>query len=138
MALPPILIETGGSLVAILALAGLAWWMKLGGAPLLQDEAAVHRAAGEISDGFEVAKYEISRDRTAAVVQDCSNQIMVIRRHGNRFVGRILGASAIAQANETTLEIDCGERTFGVVKLEIGDGSAWAEAINRVGNAGHA
>lgn len=138
MALPPLLIQTGGSLIAILALAGLAWWLKLGGAPVLDDEAAVRRAAGEVSDGFEVAQFAISQDRTAAVVQDFSGQVMVIRRHGNRFVGRILATNAIARASETTLEIDCHERTFGVVRLKLGDACAWAETINRVGKAAYA
>jgi hypothetical protein len=131
---PPLLIQTAGSLVAILALAGLARWMGLGGAPLLSDKAAVRRAAGEVADGFEVADCALTSDQTAAIARDSEGRIMVIRRHGNRFAGRILTAEAGARASGNSLDVDCGERRFGRARLEIDNAQAWADAINALGS----
>lgn len=129
-----LLIQTAGSLVAILALAGLAWWMKLGGTPALDSEAAVRSAAGEVEDGF--AALALTCDGKAALARDADGRIMVIKRHGNRFAGRVLGPEAEARLwrdrGKTALEVDCGETRFGRVFLDIPDAQAWAEAINRI------
>lgn len=136
MDLPPLVIQTAGSLVAILALAGLARWMKLGGTPRLDSEEAVRRAAGEVADGF--APVAESRDAAgrAAIARDGAGRIMVIKRHGNRFAGRILGPDAAARLwrdqGEAALEVDCGEARFGKVFLDLPDAQTWAEAINRL------
>lgn len=133
-----LLIKTGGSLVAILMLAGLAWWMKLGGAPRLDTEDAVRRAAGEVEDGFTPAAFSCDAEGVAALACDAAGRIMVIRRHGNRFAGRVLGPGASARFVETRLEIDPGDRRFGKVLLILSDAQAWADAINRVNGAEHA
>lgn len=129
-----LLVQTAGSLVAILMLAGLAWWLKLGGDPRLDSETAVARAAGEVEDGF--APVAVAADGTAALARDGTGRIMVIKRHGNRFAGRILGAEAAARLwhdlGKTALEVDCGEARFGKVFLTLPDAQAWAEAINRL------
>lgn len=138
MSLPPLLVQTAGSLAAILALAGLAWWLKLGGAPTLADEAALRRAADEVADGFEVADYALSHDRTAALVRDSQGRIMIIRRHGNRFAGRILGTGACASVTDAGLSVDCGERRFGPVHLDLDEPQAWADVINQLNQTRHA
>jgi hypothetical protein len=136
MELPPLVIQTAGSLVAIIALAGLAWWLKLGGSPTLTTSDDVRRAAGEVADGF--APVAESRDAAgrSALARDGAGRIMVIKRHGNRFAGRILGPDAAANLwrdqGTTALEVDCGEARFGKVFLDLPDAQTWAEAINRV------
>lgn len=132
MSLPPLLVQTAGSLVAILGLAGLAYWMKLGGAPTLADEASLRRAADEVADGFEVADYALSHDHTAALARDGEGRIVLIRRHGNRFAGRVLTTHAAAQASGKVLTIDCGERRFGSTRLELDEAKAWADVINQL------
>ncbi|QDH36026.1 hypothetical protein E2E27_02340 [Porphyrobacter sp. YT40] len=128
------LLQTAGSLVAILALAGLAWWMKLGGAPALDSEAAVRRAAGEVEDGFEPIAADF--DGKAGIARDAQGRIMVIKRHGNRFAGRVLGPQASAgvwqDPGHNALKVDSGERRFGTVFLDIPAPETWADAINRV------
>ena len=138
MNLPPLLIQTAGSLAAILALSGLAWWLKLGGAPLLASDEAVRRAAGEVADGF--APVAIARDRggLAALVRDEAGRIMLIRRHGNRFAGRVLDARATARVSGDALAVASGEWPFGTVRLELGQAQAWADAINALGLPHHA
>jgi hypothetical protein len=132
MALPPLLIQTAGSLVAILALAGLARWMQLGGTSGLSDETVLRRAASEVADGFEVARFAMGQDNTAALASDPEGRIMLVRIHGNRPVGRILGPAAKASANGTELTVDCGERRFGVTRLTLADPAPWADAINQL------
>jgi hypothetical protein len=129
-----LLIQTAGSLVAILMLAGLARWLKLGGGPMLGSDEAVKRAAGEVEDGF--TPIAIARDGKAALACDDAGRIMVIKRHGNRFAGRILGSQAKARLwrdlGQTAVEVDAGETRFGKVFLDIPDAEAWADAINRL------
>ena len=124
------LVQTAGSLAAILALTGLAWWLKLGGDPRLDSEAAVARAAGEVEDGF--APVSAATDGTAALARDGAGRIMVIKRHGNRFAGRILGPGAAARIEAARLIVDPGEARFGTVTLTLPDAQAWAAAINRL------
>ena len=131
-----LLLQTAGSLVAILALVGLAWWMKLGGTPRLDSEEAVRRAAGEVEDDFTPAATTYDAEGASALARDAAGRIMVIKRHGNRFAGRILGPDAAARLwrdqGSTGLEVDCGEARFGKVFLDLPDAQAWAVAINRV------
>jgi hypothetical protein len=131
-----LLTQTAGSLVAILALAGLAWWLRLGGAPRLDSDAAVCRAAGEVEDGFTPVETACDAEGAAALARNAAGRIMVIKRHGNRFAGRVLGPGAAArlddQPGEYNLVVDAGEARFGKVFLTLPDAQAWAEAINRV------
>lgn len=142
MELPPLILQTAGSLVAIIALAGLARWMKLGGAQPLDSDEAVRRAAGEVEDGFDPIKVARATDGLAALARDATGRIMLIKRHGNRFVGRLLGPGARARVwkdiGKAALEVDCGEARFGKVFLDITEPEAWADAINRVSETHHA
>lgn len=124
--------QTAGSLLAILALAGLAWWMKLGGAPLLDSAEAVKRAAGEVEDGFTPVATACDATGTTALARDATDRIMVIKRHGNRFAGRVLGPGAAAWVAEGQIEVVPGEARFGTVFLIISDAEAWADAINAI------
>lgn len=138
MSLPALLVQTSGSLAAVLALAGLAWWMKLGGTPVLDHEALLHRAAREVADHFAVADFVIAQDGAAALARDADGQIMVIRRHGNRFAGRILTPRAMAHAHGQMLEVDCAEPGFGTTWLVLVNPEPWAVAINQLGRAHNA
>lgn len=137
-----LVIQTGISLVAILALAGLAWWLKLGGAPRLDSQEAVARAAGEVEDGFAPTMAACDAEGASALARDDAGRIMVIRRHGNRFAGRVLCPAAVAKVEirpgEYNLVIDPGEARFGKVFLTLPDAQAWADAINRVNTPRHA
>ena len=127
-----LLVQTAGSLVAILALTGLAWWMKLGGMPRLDSAGAVARAAGEVEDGFAPVAAACDAEGASALARDSAGRIMVIKRHGNRFAGRVLGPGAAAWVAGGQLEVVPGEARFGKVFLSIPDAQAWADAINRV------
>lgn len=129
-----LLLQTAGSLVAILALAGLAWWLRLGGAPRLDSEDAVRRAANEVEDGFTPTAIACDAEGAGALARDATGRIMIIRLHGNRSAGRVLTsrASALSQtvAGEYNIVVDCGEARFGKAFLTLPDPEAWADAIN--------
>ncbi len=130
------ILQFAGSLVAILLLAWLAGKLGLGGAPKLDSDDAVRQAAEQADDGY--TPVSIARDSTgrAALARDAANKIMVLRPHGSHIAGRILGAGASARLWQdrgyTTLEVDCGERRFGAVFLDIENPDTWVEAINRL------
>ncbi len=126
------LLQFGLSLIAILALAGLALLLKLGGKPVLKDEAAVALAAAEAVDGFETQRSSLSRNGDAALARDAAGQILLIKRHGNKFAGRLLTSDASAKEAVDALIVDTNEALFGAVQLALSDASFWADAINRL------
>ncbi|AUX70739.1 hypothetical protein CHX26_01510 [Porphyrobacter sp. HT-58-2] len=136
------LTQTAGSLVAILALAGLAWWMRLGPALPLANGDDVRRIAAEIQDGFAPVAIACDEEGAGALARDAQGRIMLIKPHGNRFAGRVLtsGASATLKdyPGEFNIIIDSGERHFGRLALTLPEPEGWAEAINRLSELQHA
>ncbi len=132
MEIAPLLLQFGGSLLAILALYGLAWSLGLGGKPALRDEETVRLTANEVVDGFQAQRISIGRGAKAALAKDASGRIMVIKQHGNRFAGRLLTESASVHEEVDGLIVDSGEARFGTVRLSIKDPAVWADAINRL------
>lgn len=135
-------LQTAASLAAILALVGIAWWLKLGGDPRLDHEFGVRRAAGEVEDGFTPVDTACDKAGAGALARDADGRIMVIKRHGNRFAGRVLGPGASARLEETpagtSLVVDPGEPRFGTVTLTLPEPAAWAAAIAALNERQHA
>lgn len=88
--------------------------------------------AGEVEEGFDAQRVSIARDGTAALARDADGRIMVIKRHGNRFAGRVLTRSAAVREEVDGLVVDTAEARFGAVRLSIDDPAYWADAINRL------
>lgn len=132
MNITPLLLQFGGSLAAIFALFVLARALKLGGQPKFDDEESVRFAAGEVEDGFCAERISISRGRTTALASDAMGKIMLIRQHGNRFVGRILTHETRVHEEVDAIIIDCGDAHFGKVRLSLEQPSVWVDAINRL------
>ena len=131
MDLPPALLQLLASLVAILALAALAWKLGLGpsGAPFTSDE-AVREAANEAVDGFAPIQIARDADGHAALAVDASGRVLLLRAHGAATAGRLLGPLAIARADGTTLTVATGERRFGDATLSgLPDAKAWESRI---------
>ncbi|QIQ88290.1 MAG: hypothetical protein G9473_14060 [Erythrobacter sp.] len=130
--MPPLFLQTLGSLLAILFLAGLAALMKLGGTPRLETAADVQRTAGEVVDGFEAVETALARDGAGALACDAEGRVMLIKRHGNRFAGRILTDRARTRLDGDALEVDCGERRFGRVRLALDEPASWQARIDAI------
>lgn len=142
MNLPPALLQFLGSLVAILALAGLARWLRLGPAPVLATQEEARRAGDAAVSGFE--PIEIARDREGrgALMRDAAGRILLLRQHGTQFAGRLLTPAASARLSNgvgsTGIDVDCGERRFGTAFLDIEDPGAWVSAIEALRSARNA
>lgn len=125
-----------GSLLAILALAGLARWLGLGRAPRLADEAQARAAANEAVDGFIPIRTAIDRAGRGALLEDRQGRLLLLKPHGNFFAGRLLasGASAVHRVGQgqSALQVDSGERRYGSIWLEIDDIEHWVAAIERL------
>jgi len=115
------LIIFAGSLLAIFALYGVTRWLRLGAKPVLADEAAAIEAAREVEDGFEAERVSISRDGATALARNEAGRIMVIKRHGNRFAGRILSSQTKVREEVDGLVVDPRETQLGSVRLTLSD-----------------
>lgn len=131
--LPPALIQFLGSLIAILALAGIAYWLKLGPTPRLVDRDAAVRAADEAVSGFSAVDCAIDREGHGALLRDGAGRILLLRPHGSHFAGRILSPAASARLEGETLIIDTAEKRYGIARLTLPDASAWMQAIKGIG-----
>lgn len=130
--LPPLLLQTLGSLAAILFIVALVRALRLGGEPMFADEEDVREAAGEVEDGFDARRVSIARGGVAALTRDPAGRIMLIKRHGNRFAGRVLTRRASVREEVDALVIDCDDARFGKQRLSLDDPGYWADAINRL------
>lgn len=74
-----------GSLTGVLALAGAAWALGLGGAELADEEQAMQIAEHELP-GFTAVSAEVAGDRLSAVVTGAAGETVRVRRHGAHFV----------------------------------------------------
>lgn len=138
MQVDPQILIFAGSLVAILLLTGFAALLKLGGSAALGDESAVRHVIGEIADDFESVDFALDQGGGAALARDSAGRVMLVKRHGNKFAGRILGPAASVQVDGDMLKVFSGERRYGMVELTIDDAAAWAEAIESVRTRSHA
>lgn len=110
-------IQIGGSVLAILLLAGIAWWLRLGrdgkiGSPEEAAEAAEHALVG-----FATANAVVGADGLAAFVVDRGGErLAVVKRHGARLAVREVGWAAVRSTNGGVV-VETGERRFGRVAI---------------------
>ncbi len=99
----------GGSILAVLLLAGIARLLGLGGAALA-GEAEARDTAEAMLPGFEpCGRAWLDRDRAGAVVEGADG-VAVVRRHGARFVARRFALPVEAGAEGAMVVIASGER----------------------------
>jgi len=142
MEIPFALIQFTASLVAILLLAGLAYWLGLGRPARFESDDDVRRAASEAIYGFEAEEVARGACGTAALARDGDGRILVLRLHGSKFAGRLLSDRArvwLGGGDETRkLHIDCGEPGFADITLDIEAPEFWAQAIEGLKEKPHA
>lgn len=127
------LVQFLGSLAAILALAGIAAWLKLGPSLQLQDEEEARAAAREAVDGFEATEVALDRAGQGALLRDGEGRILLLRQHGTHLAGRLLGTAARAELADGRLYVHTAERRFGSAQLRIDDPQAWVQRIDAIG-----
>lgn len=122
-------VQTALSLIAIFALAGLAWWLELGRVPRLQNEHDARDAANEAVDGFDASRVGIDKHGRGALLEAQNGDILLLKPHGNFFAGRLLGPSSSHSLEGPHMVVTSGERRFGSMKLELDDPPYWAKAL---------
>lgn len=108
-------VQLGGSIVAILFLAGVAWALGLGRAEIA-DEAEAMQAAEDALSGFEAVSATVSSDRRTAMVRGADGSVAALKLHGAQIAARRIEAARVAETNEGWT-LDSGERLFGRVTV---------------------
>lgn len=107
------LLQLGGSLVAILVLSGLAALLGLGRARIT--DAAMARAEAEASFGdFEAGEAIIGSDGRAAIVHGRSGEVAVLKLHGAHVAARLVPPSALTETADGW-RVATGDARFGTV-----------------------
>lgn len=108
-------VQLGGSLAAVLALVGLARWLKLGESRLTDATRACEIAEEQLA-GFVANRALLSEDGSSALVAG-NGTVAVLKRHGAKVaVRRMIPPLVIREAIEG-VSVDTGERLFGKVVL---------------------
>lgn len=103
------------SLAAVLALAGLAAWLRLGGTDRrLADPKLVMLAAEEALPGFVAQAAAIGSDGRAALIFGDGMRIVVVKAHGARIAAREIVWRDVRATHEGMV-VATGERRFGEV-----------------------
>ena len=105
----------GGSLVAVLALAGIAAWLKLGGDPL--DEAVALDAAGDMLPGFVPEAVLLGSNGAAALVRGRGGRVALVKVHGAQAAVRELTRPVGLGTTSDGIVVRSGDRMFGDVVL---------------------
>lgn len=109
--------QLAGSLAAILLLAGVAWWFKLGRAGKIGSLEEAADAADHQLPGFLTGGAVLGADGMAALAVDRSGlRMAVVKRHGARLAVREVGWSAL-RSTEDGIVVETGERRFGRVAV---------------------
>lgn len=112
-------LQLGGSLAAILLLAGFARLLKLGESKIA-DAATARRMAEEALAGFEARNAIVSADGNAALVLGSAasgGTVAVVKRHGAKVAVRRLVPPIAGRRSIEGVTILTGERMFGAVTL---------------------
>lgn len=129
-----LLIQPAISLVAILCLAWLAHKMGLGADVRIRSADHARQLAGQAVFGFEPVHLALDRAGIGALLRDSRGRVLLIKRHGAHFAGRLLDAHADPRLDRNFLTIGSGEKTFGEVTLDLGaDAQVWAGSLRRLG-----
>ena len=127
------LVQLGLSLVAVLLMAAIARWMKLGGDVRIRDEDQARLLADQAVCGFNPSEVVVDRAGIGALLKDAEGRQMLIRRNGAHFVGRLLDRNVAARLDRNFLTIGTGERTFGKITLDLGKNAQyWASGLRHL------
>jgi hypothetical protein len=128
------LVQIGGSLVAILALAGIARWLQLGEDVRLSDKDEARALAEAAVCGFDPVEIALDRAGIGALLRDAQGRVLLLKRHGARFAARLLSGHRDSRLDRNFLTVSTGEKRFGTVTLDLGaEAGVWAASLRRLG-----
>ena len=126
-------LQAGLSLAAILAVWWLARWMDLGGDVRIRDADHAAELARQTLCGFAPVDVSLDRARVGALLRDAQGRVLVLRRHGSHFVGRLLNSHSGVRLDHGNLVIATGDSRFGTITLDLGsEAQVWAASLRRL------
>ena len=135
-------VQLGGSLLAVLLLAAVAWWLQLGRDGRIGSPEEAADAADHALPGFRTAEAVVGADGLAALAVDAGAvRLAICKRHGARIAVREVGWGAVRSTPEGIV-VETGERRFGRVPVKgvdaldmrrlAGGARAFGDGTNRV------
>lgn len=110
--------QLSGSLVAVLLLAAIAWWLRLGHDARIDSPEAAADAADHALPGFRAANAVVGADGMAALaIDEGATRLAICKRHGARIAVREVGWDAVRSA-PGGIVVETGERRFGRVAVK--------------------
>ena len=106
----------GGSLAAILVLAGLCWVLKLGRVERIASAEDAADAADQCLPGFDTIGAVVGADGSGALAVTDDGRVAVMKRHGARIAVREVSWHAL-RSTPAGIIVETGERRFGSVSL---------------------
>jgi hypothetical protein len=127
------LLKLAGSIAAILFIAWLARFWKLGGDVRIRSEEQAREIAQETLCGFDPVEIVIDKAGMAALLRDADGRHLLVRRHGVQWAGRLLDRHNDSRLEKNFLTVGTGEKTFGSVTLNLGSqASHWAAGLRNL------
>ena len=128
-----LLLKLAGSIVAILFLAWLAKYLKLGGDLRIRSDEQARAIAGQVLYGFEPVDIAIDKAGIGALMRDAGGRHLLVRRHGAQFAGRLLDRHSDTRLDQNFLTVGTGEKPFGKVTLNLGpQAQYWAAGLRHL------
>ena len=89
---------------------------------------------GNVSiDGIQKDIEWMDRAGIGALLRDRAGRILLLRRHGAHFAGRLLDSHTFARLDRNFLTIGSGEKTYGTITLDLGDqAQVWASGLRHL------
>jgi hypothetical protein len=106
----------GGSLAAILVLAGICWALKLGRVERIASPEDAADAADQSLPGFDTVGAVVGADGSGALAVADDGRVAVMKRHGARIAVREVTWHAL-RSTPAGIVVETGERRFGSVSL---------------------
>jgi len=126
-------VQIAGSLIMIAALYWLARWLRLGGDVRIADAAHAAALAEATFPGFAAQDITVDRARIGALARNRAGVVVLVRRHGARFVARELTDHRGIRLDRHTLTLETGDPRFGTLTLDLGaDAQTWAASLRRL------
>lgn len=117
------LVQLIGSIIAVLAIASLVWYLGLGKA-VLADDAQARRMVNDMLSGFDADDVILSKDNQAALIFGKDGSFAILKRHGAKFAARRLKLPAQIIHGDGFIEIDSGEFAYGKISINLSETEA--------------
>ncbi|WP_298166154.1 hypothetical protein [Novosphingobium sp.] len=129
-----IALQAIGSLAAVLLVFVIVRALGMGSDVRIADEGEARALAEEARCGFDPVDVALDRARIGALLRNAAGEVMLIRRHGAKFAGRLLSSHVGARLDRGFITLSTDDPHFGSITLDLGDqAQIWAASLRRLG-----